>query len=265
VAVPVQDLHRLLVALREQVKASTTENSTTFVHVQHIQQYNVLAAAVSDAQGLQIPELQQSGMLRVATFLDSVAFALNVLEVLDPTLGAQSAHPTDPHFNETKRPANDSTSKNTHEAPTAPKPTVFIGCSVEGLQFASLLQMNLEHSAHTIIWHQGVFGLSKGTLETLVAHKDRYDYAILVLTPDDVVLKREHRGQTARDNVIFELGLFMGALGRDRVFVVAQRGVALPTDLAGITAATFDTDGINAVAALGPVATRLQIEMGLIG
>ena len=54
--------------------------------------------------------------------------------------------------------------------PDAPnrKPSVFIGSSSEGLQVARCLQMEMDYEAEVTIWHQGVFGLSGGTLESLV-------------------------------------------------------------------------------------------------
>jgi predicted nucleotide-binding protein len=90
------------------------------------------------------------------------------------------------------------------------KPRIFVGCSTKGLTEAKLIQMQLE-SADTVIWHQGVFGLSSGTLETLVAVAHEYAYAILVLTPDDMLEKQDKNVNAARDNVLFELGLFMGS------------------------------------------------------
>jgi len=146
-----------------------------------------------------------------------------------------------------------------------PKPRVFIGCSVEGLSIAKIIQLTLEHSTRTVVWHQGVFGLSKGTLETLVEKVHEFDYAMLVLTPDDIVYERDERKKGARDNVLFELGLFMGALGRERTFIICDRDVKLPTDLAGVTPVYFSVaDRTDIVSALGPVCTKLEIEMGLL-
>lgn len=145
------------------------------------------------------------------------------------------------------------------------RPEVFIGCSVEGLRVAKVLQVALAHSARPVIWHQGVFGLSRGTLESLVAQVNRFRYAILVLTPDDLVVKRGEATPVARDNVLFELGLFMGALGREHTFIVCDSSVSLPSDLAGITPAKYElTEPTNIVSDLGPVCTKLEIEMGLL-
>jgi hypothetical protein len=145
-----------------------------------------------------------------------------------------------------------------------PKPTVFIGCSVEGLTEARFIQKELRHVASPVIWHQGVFGLSRSTLETLVEKAPSFNYAILVLTPDDMLLKRADEVKSARDNVLFELGLFMGALGRMRTFIVAEKSVQLPTDLAGITTVNFVRgEGFSREANMGSVATTLLDEMGL--
>lgn len=144
------------------------------------------------------------------------------------------------------------------------RPNVFIGSSTEGLAIAEAIQLNLDHACETTLWSQGVFGLSEGTLEALVRAASGFDFAVLVLTPDDLVTKREKSGQQPRDNVLFELGLFMGKLGRDRTFIVHERKTSLdlPTDLAGITPATFGRRADNNMqAALGPVCTQLKTAM----
>jgi hypothetical protein len=148
------------------------------------------------------------------------------------------------------------------------RPSMFIGSSVEGLPIAQALQAELEHDVDSTIWSQGPFGLSEGTLEALVAAVYEYDFAVLVLTPDDLIVERGATSGAPRDNVVFEAGLFMGALGRRRTFLVAPRNVdlRLPSDLAGITIAQFNQreDG-NIRAAIGPVAVniRIAIEIGV--
>src|SRR5204862_1639116 len=94
------------------------------------------------------------------------------------------------------------------------------------------------------VWSKGVFGVGMGTLESLEKATKKNDFAILLLTPDDFANKRGERIIIPRDNVIFELGLFMGALGKDRTFIVhpADKNVQIPSDLAGITTATFSTN-----------------------
>lgn len=122
------------------------------------------------------------------------------------------------------------------------KPFVFIGSSAEGLEAAKGIQANLEYSCECQIWHQGLFGLSGGTLEILVKSLSDFDFAILVLTEDDITISRSSEQKSPRDNVIFELGLFIGGLGLDRTFMVVDRQakLKLPSDLGGITPATFE-------------------------
>jgi len=141
----------------------------------------------------------------------------------------------------------------------ATKPAMFIGSSVEGKRIAETIQLALEYEVHSTVWHQGVFGLSGGTLESLVAAVNDYDFATLVLTADDLLEKRNVSGRGPRDNVLFELGLFMGALGRNRTFIVHSRTTPpmLPSDLAGITPATYE-DRSNLEAALGPACTKIR-------
>lgn len=63
--------------------------------------------------------------------------------------------------------------------------------------------------------------------------------------------------------MVFELGLFMGRLGKDRAFMLVPRGSEenhLPTDLLGLTPASYDADrqDKNLLAAVGPGCNRLR-------
>lgn len=125
------------------------------------------------------------------------------------------------------------------------RPSVFVGSSVEGLKIAQAVQRRLDYAADVDIWDQATFDLSSVTIEALEDRCRTADFAIFVLTPDDVKIKREKKTAAARDNVVFELGLFAGTLGRKRCFLVHDREqkIDLPSDLAGITPATFRVQG----------------------
>ncbi len=105
------------------------------------------------------------------------------------------------------------------------------------------------------------FWVGGGTLESLVEKLESVDFAALVITPDDLVESRGEIHPAARDNVLLELGMCIGALGRERSFLVYDRSkeIKLPSDLAGITLATFQphSDG-NAQAALGAASTQIE-------
>jgi predicted nucleotide-binding protein len=78
------------------------------------------------------------------------------------------------------------------------KPTLFIGSSKEGIETARAIEVQLEEDAKVTIWKAGVFGLGKGTLESLAMALDQFDFAVLVLTPDDMTISREIISQSPR-------------------------------------------------------------------
>lgn len=127
--------------------------------------------------------------------------------------------------------------RNKFHSPPHAQPTIFIGSSSEGLMTADCIYKSLRSkSVVPQLWTKGVFECTKTTIEDLVHTANVCDFAIIVLTRDDVTRSRGRAKSSPRDNVVFELGLFMGALSRDRTYVVAQKGddLKLPTDLLGV-------------------------------
>lgn len=148
------------------------------------------------------------------------------------------------------------------------RPALFVGSSFEGLRIAEAAQVVLDEVCEVELWTQGIFGLTQGTLESLVTALPRFDFSLLVLTADDLTVSRNMEKPSARDNVLFELGLFIGALGRDRTFMLYDRTTppALPSDLAGITAATFAPQASgNLEAALGAPCTKIRRTVERLG
>ena len=148
------------------------------------------------------------------------------------------------------------------------RPALFVGSSFEGQRIADEVQVLLEPVCEVQLWTQGTFGLTQGTLESLVMDLPRFDFALLILTADDLTISRGTAKAAARDNVLFELGLFIGSLGRDRTFMLYDRTnpPALPSDLAGITAATFAPHASgNLLAALGAPSTMIRKAIERLG
>lgn len=142
-------------------------------------------------------------------------------------------------------------------------PRIFIGSSTEALGVAYALQTSLEFDSEPTVWTQGIFKPSSFALKDLVAALQNFDFAVFVFNPDDVVTMRSHSMQAVRDNIIFELGLFMGRLGIDRCFILRPRGQSqlhLPSDLLGLQALEFtpNRSDSNTLAALGPAAHTLR-------
>ena len=71
-------------------------------------------------------------------------------------------------------------------------------------------------------------------------------FAVALLTPDDVgALKNEEKKlkPRARQNVVFELGYFLGRLGRERVCALTKGNVELPSDYDGVAYISLDDGG----------------------
>ena len=73
------------------------------------------------------------------------------------------------------------------------------------------------------------------SIESLEKFAETCDFAVIVFGADDsLVVSDGSSKEVPRDNVIFELGLFMGVLGRDRSFFLVDNAKC-PTDLDGVT------------------------------
>lgn len=127
------------------------------------------------------------------------------------------------------------------------KPTLFIGSSGKAREIVKLFSSVLADAATCIPWFAAEEFKSRGTNTTISALTEAafdYDFALFVITPDDD-LKQQRReiteGVAPRDNVVFEIGLFMGSLGSNRVFLAKQecQGLIMPSDLFGATAPEF--------------------------
>lgn len=103
------------------------------------------------------------------------------------------------------------------------KPRIFIASSVEGLDAAYAIQELLEFSAECTVWDQDVFAPSSVTLLDLIKRAQNSDYGIFVFSFDDTIKIRDTEELTVRDNVVFELGLFIGIIGIANCFIVMPR------------------------------------------
>jgi hypothetical protein len=139
---------------------------------------------------------------------------------------------------------------------------IFVASSTQGLKVAEAVQVNLEEYADVIIWNQQVFDVSSYLLEALERVAKEVDYGIFVITPDDLRKSATRSGPIPRDNVIFELGMFVGTIGRRRTFLIVPSDIELhlPSDLSGLVQARYRYERIkeNSTAALGTACTQIR-------
>ena len=150
------------------------------------------------------------------------------------------------------------------------KPRLFIASSRESLDLAYAVQASLQYDVESVVWDQGVFALSSYTLEPLLEALRDFDFSAFVFSGDDLAVIRGQHERVVRDNVLFELGMFIGGLGKNRSFILVPHGqdaVHFPTDLLGITPATYEahrTDN-NIQAALGPACNEIRKSIRSLG
>lgn len=146
---------------------------------------------------------------------------------------------------------------------SAPLPKVFIGSSSEDLPVVDEIVEGLSDLAVLEPW-RGSFTPGSTTIDDLITHSRTADAAVFVFGSTDWTESRGAGSASPRDNVVYEAGLFAGELGMDRTFIVAARGVRLPSDLAGVTLVTYDPDDSGsrqAQPALATIRRRLR-ELG---
>lgn len=85
--------------------------------------------------------------------------------------------------------------------------------------------------------------------DTIIEKLERYanvHFAVVLMTADDVGGKKSQTPalqDRARQNVILELGYFMGKIGRKQVCVLYEKGVELPSDYYGVVYIEIDDRG----------------------
>ncbi|MDP3277933.1 MAG: nucleotide-binding protein [Deltaproteobacteria bacterium] len=141
-------------------------------------------------------------------------------------------------------------------------PKVFFGSSGE---YAAALDplSNAMRSAGAVFDHidwRTAFRGGDLTLERLVDVAADVDFAVLILSPDDVLRSRKKQSAAPRDNVVFEAGLFMGNVGRERVLplVPANLKPKLPSDWQSWNWIEFDTTREGDPAAASKIAERIR-------
>jgi CAP12/Pycsar effector protein, TIR domain len=132
------------------------------------------------------------------------------------------------------------------------KPRIFLGSSGKQETLLEALTRGLADVAHVEPWTT-VFNPGTNTLDRLCELTREVDFAAFAFARDDWTIKgaaaspaTESGEASPRDNVVFEAGLFGGALGMRRTFILHASGAKLPTDLLGLTCVRYSGEATPA-------------------
>ncbi len=145
---------------------------------------------------------------------------------------------------------------------------VFVASSSEQIEAANKVadairatdQVAAQYLLEVRPWQEAVFNFSSTYMESLEDELDVADFAIVIMTGDDVGNVRKQKVNLPRDNVIFELGLFIGRLGRNRCFfyIDGDSKTKVASDLSGVKLVDFFKD--SSEQAVGKPSLKSQAE-----
>ena len=115
---------------------------------------------------------------------------------------------------------------------------IFFGSSKEAedtMDEIAALVSNIGYE--TLTWNspnKGVFVAGNSILDSLIETAKNVDGAIFIFSDDDITWCRDEIQGTVRDNVLFEYGLFMGTLDKQKVVFANKNKPKLASDLSGV-------------------------------
>ena len=127
---------------------------------------------------------------------------------------------------------------------------VFVASSFEQVKAAEAVADAIRLADHQMggkvlldirLWQEGIFDFSSAYIESLEKELNQADFAVVILTGDDAGNVREKSVNLPRDNVIFELGLFIGRLERNRCFffIRGDSDTKIASDLSGVKSVEY--------------------------
>src|SRR4026209_1411375 len=121
------------------------------------------------------------------------------------------------------------------------KPRIFLGSSGQQASLLEAITQGLEDIADVEPWTT-TFNPGRSTLDRLVELSQEVEFAAFVFAQDDwTTTDASQAGEASPpDHAGFEAGLFGGALGIRRTFILHASGAKLPTDLLGLTSVRYD-------------------------
>lgn len=119
---------------------------------------------------------------------------------------------------------------------------VFIGSSREQLKFANKIKNYLESDEEITchVWCENTFKTNENYLESLHTATLQNDFGLFIASNDDEIKSRGKKTPALRDNVLFEYGMFLGTLGKNKTILLLEINGKKPSDLEGISQLQYD-------------------------
>ena len=113
---------------------------------------------------------------------------------------------------------------------------IFIGSSAEQKAYLDLIASWIESSGHEpVLWNDSnVFPPGSYILSSLVKIAKTVEAAVFIFSEDDTLWYRKAKIKQPRDNVIFEYGVFLGILGKERVIFCRDGKPKPASDILGV-------------------------------
>ncbi|MCM4150004.1 hypothetical protein DHD05_00230 [Arenibacter sp. N53] len=123
------------------------------------------------------------------------------------------------------------------------KPKIFIGSSGAGIPVAKKVKRYLSSVGDCFLWQDpNMWETNNSTFDSLLKMASHFDFGVFVATADDLTLTKDKIVIEPRDNVILEMALFLGAMGRHKSFLLVEDGIKLPSDFSGIYMPRFKSE-----------------------
>ena len=131
------------------------------------------------------------------------------------------------------------------------KPSIFITSSIRDLKMVSELSLLIESMGFDVIrWDQEGFSTGRTIIEAFESILSKIDAAIVL-----------YGDGSASPNVLFELGMLQGKLGRTKTIVLSSESAKLPTDLLGTIYLKYSKENMQSIM---PNLQRELLHMGLL-
>lgn len=139
---------------------------------------------------------------------------------------------------------------------------MFVGSSSESEELIRGLSLNLDGKVEVHNWKTIPWAPSRSTLTGIERAIDGVDFAAFILSGDDTAMIRGEEEHVVRDNVLFELGVSFGRIGRDRTFMLAPHDSDSRTasDILGLTSIGYEP-GAKPLSVMANPAARLWEHM----